>query len=79
MMVFFSFFDRLLPGPAPVRFAAAGALAVSVLTALADFGASLDFLSRLPFAAMGFGWLVPALVCGAAGWAMSCLHSAKEK
>ena len=79
VMVFFSFFDRLLPGPAPVRFAAAGALAVSVLTALADFGAPLDFLSRLPFAAMGFGWLVPALVCGAAGWAMSCLHSAKEK
>ena len=74
VVVLFSFLDRFLPGNTSVRFAAAGALVVSVLTTLADYGAPFGFTASLPLAAMGFGWLVPALLCGAAGFAVSKLR-----
>lgn len=68
VVIFFSFFEAHLPGHTAVRFAAAGALAVSVLTTLADYGAPFAFLTGLPLSGMGFGWLIPSLLCGAVGF-----------
>ena len=47
--------------------AALGALLTSLLTTAADFGASLPFLARLPLVEFGFGWVLPAAVCGFIG------------
>lgn len=44
----------------PVRLAALGALAVSAAQ-------TAGFLSFLPLSALGFGWLIPALLCGGVG------------
>ena len=64
VVVGFSFFEKWLPNHSAVRFAAVGALAVSIAQTL-----GIQAANALPLAAFGFGWLIPALVCGAAGYA----------
>ena len=50
------------------RLAALGALVTSLLNALSTYGGlTLPFLEALPFASIGFGWLIPAAVCGVLG------------
>ena len=67
VLIVLAFFGRRIKSDWVFRMAALGALAASVLTVAADFGAPLDFLERLPLAAMGFGWVVPAAACGLLG------------
>ena len=67
MLIFLSFFDRHIRSDWVFRMAALGALLTSLLTTAADFGASLPFLARLPLAEFGFGWVLPAVVCGFIG------------
>ena len=46
------------------RFAVVGALIVSSLGALSSYGhVAMPFLQHLPLASLGFGWVVPAVVC----------------
>ena len=48
------------------------ALAVSLLDVLRTYTAvEIPLLDALPFASLGFGWLLPAAVCGAAGMLIS--------
>ena len=55
-----------------VRLSALGALAVSLLDVLRTYTAvEIPLLDALPFASLGFGWLLPAVVCGAAGMLIS--------
>lgn len=55
-----------------VRLSALGALAVSLLDVLRTYTAvEIPLLDALPFASLGFGWLLPAAVCGAAGMLIS--------
>ena len=63
VVVGFSFFEKWLPNHSAVRFAAVGALAVSIAQTL-----GIQAANALPLAAFGFGWLIPALVCGAMGY-----------
>ena len=63
VVVGFSFFEKWLPNHSAVRFAAVGALAVSIAQTL-----GIQAANALPLAAFGFGWLIPALVCGAVGY-----------
>ena len=67
VLIFLSFFDRHIRSDWVFRMAALGALLTSLLTTAADFGASLPFLARLPLAEFGFGWVLPAAVCGFVG------------
>lgn len=67
VLIVLAFFGRRIKSDWVFRMAALGALAASVLTVAADFGAPLDFLKRLPLSAMGFGWVVPAAACGLLG------------
>ena len=67
VLIFLSFFDRHIRSDWVFRMAALGALVTSLLTTAADFGVSLPFLARLPLAEFGFGWVLPAAVCGAIG------------
>lgn len=51
------------------RLASLGALVYSVLEALGNYaGLAVPFLGAMPLASLGFGWLLPAAVCGAAGF-----------
>ena len=55
-----------------VRLSALGALAVSLLDVLRTYTAvEIPLLDALPFASLGFGWLLPAAVCGVAGMLIS--------
>ena len=67
VLIFLSFFDRHIRSDWVFRMAALGALVTSVLNAAADFGLPLRFLARLPLAEFGFGWVLPAGVCGVIG------------
>ena len=50
------------------RLAALGALTFSLLNAVATYGGvDMPILETLPLASIGFGWLLPAAVCGVIG------------
>ena len=67
VLIFLSFFDRHIRSDWVFRMAALGALLTSLLATAADFGASLPFLAWLPLSEFGFGWVLPAAVCGFVG------------
>ena len=71
VLIALSFFDRHIRSDLTVRLAALGALAASVLAVAEELGAPLAFLSRLPLASLGFGWVLPAVACGLLGALMS--------
>lgn len=49
------------------RLAALGALVSSILDVINDYWIPLPLMDWLPFAQFGFGWLLPAAICGALG------------
>ena len=50
------------------RMAALGALAVSLLEVVGTYtGLEMTFLAHLPLADLGFGWALPAAICGLVG------------
>ena len=67
VLIALAFFRRWLPNDWVCRLAALGALAVSGLTAARNLGAPLEVLDLLPLSSFGFGWVVPAAVCGLLG------------
>ena len=66
VLIILSYFPRSLPVLVH-RLAVVGALLTSLLTTVSSYGVSIPLLDRLPFASLGFGWLVPATVFGLAG------------
>ena len=77
VLICLSFFDRRIQSDWVFRMAALGALAFSLLEAAASFGLDMPFLARLPLASLGFGWVVPAAVCGVLGALISRPRSSK--
>lgn len=67
VLIALSFFDGKIRSDRVFRMAALGALVTSLLTAAADLGLPLGFLDRLPLAALGLHWILPAAVCGLLG------------
>ena len=43
------------------------ALIVSVLTVLSSKGINVPFINELPFAKIGFNWIVPVVIAGIIG------------
>lgn len=66
-LIVLSFFDRRIQSDWVFRMAALGALVFSVLETAASFGLDIPLLTRMPLASLGFGWVVPAAVCGVLG------------
>lgn len=74
VLIFMAFLAKVLPNFWFKRGAVIGTLTVSIMTALlacdASFGTNFkatfinDIVSALPFAQLGFAWVLPALVCG---------------
>ena len=67
-MIRLSFFDRFIKNDWVFRLAALGALLFSLLEVVSGFGLTLPILKLMPLASLGFGWVIPALVCGAVGF-----------
>ena len=67
MLLAMSFFARRVTNVWAYRLGALGALVVSLMTVAARFGAPFGFLSSLPLNSLGFGWILPAIVCAVAG------------
>ena len=67
-IIFLSYVPRLTERPWAYRLGALGALVSSVLIVLAKNGVeALGIVRSLPLFSFGFGWLVPTLICAAAG------------
>jgi len=67
VLILLSYFGRYIRRDSVFRMAALGALLVSVLGTVNTLGVPIPFLDRLPLAALGFGWVVPAAVFGLLG------------
>ena len=68
VLIILAFFSKRIKNDWVFRLAALGALATSFLTVASTYGAPLPFLDRLPLASLGFGWLLPAALCGTLGF-----------
>jgi len=68
VLIILAFFSKRIKNDWVFRLAALGALATSFLTVASTYGAPLPFLDRLPLASLGFGWLLPAALCGTIGF-----------
>ena len=77
VLICLSFFDRRIQSDWVYRMAALGALVFSLLETAASFGLDIPLLSRMPLASLGFGWVVPAEVCGALGALIGRSRSSK--
>lgn len=62
-----SFFDHRLKNDWVPRLATWAALAASLLKVLSGYFPALSFIEKLPLDSLDFGWLLPAVVCGAIG------------
>lgn len=72
VLIFLAFFHRWIPSNWVYRLAALGALAFSLLTVISNYGKiPMEILKQLPLSSFGFGWLLPAVVCGLLGLLIS--------
>lgn len=78
VLICLSFFDRRIQSDWVFRMAALGALVFSLLETAASFGLDMPVLARMPLASLGFGWVVPAAVCGVLGALMGRARPAKS-
>lgn len=68
VLILLAFFNQQIQRDWVYRLAALGALATSLFGLLRSWGLPFDFLDFLPLSALGFGWVLPAVVCGAIGF-----------
>ena len=63
VVILLSFFDKPIANDNVYRFSVGGALLASIFATLLPETAAV-----LPLESFGFGWLLPAAVCGVIGW-----------
>lgn len=69
-LIALSFFDNKIKNDWVFKFATAGAFAVSLIAVLSTYFPQLKFVEALPLNDLGFGWLVPTVICGLLGLLM---------
>ena len=67
VLILLSYFGGRIPNLVH-RFAAGGAILISVLNDVTRNGLRMPILKQLPLASMDLGWIVPAIVCGLIGY-----------
>lgn len=51
------------------------ALLISILTVANNFGLNISFITKLPFAPLGFNWIVPVIIAGVIGSFIPSKHN----
>lgn len=64
LLVLMKIFDKLFPSDAVVKGATYATLLISLLTVIDSLGIKIDLVHKLPFANLGFNWVVPAIIGG---------------
>jgi len=67
VLILLSLFSKHIKNDLVFQLAALGALIISVLSVVSDYGISFGFLQYLPLQTFGFGWLFPSAVCALLG------------
>lgn len=63
MLILLSFILPKNSGKAPFISGVVGASVISLCEIAYGYGAPLEFVAKLPFASLGFSWMVPAVIC----------------
>lgn len=73
VLVVMSFFRKILTRDEIYKGAAYATLLISLLTVIDSLGLgiSINFVHKLPFASLGFNWVIPAIVGGLLGFVLS--------
>ena len=64
LLVLMKIFDKLFPNDTVVKGATYATLLISLFTVIDSLGVKIDLVHKLPFANLGFNWVVPAIVGG---------------
>lgn len=75
-LIALSFFDRKIKNDWVFKFATAGAFIVSLITVLSKYVGGLGFINKLPLSGLGFGWILPTLICALIGF---CIPAKKKQ
>lgn len=67
VLVLMSYFKNILTKSSTFKGAAYATLIISILTVLDTLGLNLNFVNSLPFAELGFNWVLPAIIGGILG------------
>lgn len=62
VLVLLTFFDNVFKNDNIARFGAYGAFLLSILELVGNYGVSVDFIGKLPFAEYGCAWILPAVI-----------------
>ena len=78
MLIILSLFGRFFTGCHVYRFSAYGALAAGIVIMIDKSFLSGTAAAFLPLSGAGFGWVIPAVVCGMIGYAIDRSQAAKQ-
>lgn len=65
LLVIMSIFGKFISNNIVVKGATYTTLLISLLTVIDSLGFKIDFIHKLPFASLGFNWIIPAIIGGA--------------
>ncbi|EGT3617113.1 branched-chain amino acid transport system II carrier protein [Clostridium perfringens] len=65
LLVIMNIFEKFISNDAIVKGATYATLLISLLTIIDSLGFKIDLVHELPFASLGFNWVIPAIVGGA--------------
>jgi LIVCS family branched-chain amino acid:cation transporter len=67
VLVLMASFKNVFTKDSTYKGAAYATLTISILTVIDSLGISINFVRTLPFANLGFNWLIPAIIGGILG------------
>ena len=67
VLIVLAFFTEKIENDNVYKFATYMSLIISTLTVLQSYGVNVPFINSLPFAPLGFNWVVPVIIAGIIG------------
>ncbi|WP_414698717.1 branched-chain amino acid transport system II carrier protein [Peptacetobacter sp. AB845] len=67
VLIVLAFFNEKIENDNVYKFATYMSLIISSLTVLQSYGVNVPFINSLPFAPLGFNWIVPVIIAGLIG------------
>uniref|UniRef100_UPI002619EA57 branched-chain amino acid transport system II carrier protein n=1 Tax=Clostridium sp. TaxID=1506 RepID=UPI002619EA57 len=70
-LILMSYFSKIIYKPEVYKGATYATLLISLLTVANSLGMNIEFINKLPFASLGFNWVIPAIIGGVIGLTVS--------